>query len=148
MAYTFYVKTDNGSLNRAIRSISAYDGKTRLKVENIVRKGTQTIGRDARRKAPVRTGGLKKSIHTSFRSRTVTGEVKALAPHAHLVEYGVKSAVAVPKKKKALRIVDASAIRYACRAKIPARRAHPFMKPAYDSNEGKILNDVERAVKP
>lgn len=147
MAYTFYVKADNSELSRAIRSISAFDGKTRLRVENTVRKGTQAIGRDARKKAPVRSGGLRKSIRTSFKKNTVTGEVKAYAPHAHLLEYGVKSAVAVPKEKKALRIVDGAAARYAVRAKIPARRAHPFMKPAYDAHEGDILNDVEKAVK-
>ena len=147
MGRTFYVKTDNASLSKAIRSISAFDGKARLGVENAVRKGTKAIGRTARQKAPVRTGGLRKSIRTSFKSRAISGEVKAYAPHAHLVEFGAKGGYVVkPKNKKALTVMGYGIQRFSAKAVIPPRRAHPFMKPAYDAHDGEIITDVEKAI--
>lgn len=146
MAYTFYAKVDRSELSRCMRQLGAFDGRARLKVEKAIHSGTKAVGRDARQKVPRRTGKLRKSIRTSFKSRTITGTVKAMAPHAHLIELGAKRAIARPKKKKALRIQQFGLNRFAMRAKIPARQARPFMKPAYDANEQRIIEDVKKAV--
>lgn len=147
MAYTFYIKADDSAINKALRQISVFDGKTRLKVERAVKNGTQAVGRAARKNVPVKTGALRKSIKTSFKSRAIVGEAKAMSPVAHLIEYGAKSAIIMPKNKKALTIDDYGVRRYAAKARIPARRAHPFLKPAYDAKRDKIIKDVEEAVK-
>ena len=148
MAYTFYAQVDHTSLNKALRQISFYDGATRLKVENAIAAGTKRTGSDARRKVARNTGSLRRSIRTSFKRKNCTGLVKAMAPHAHLIENGVKTSIAEPKNKKVLRIVARGLVRYTRWAMIPRRRPRPFMKPAYDANVAGIISDIKKAVKP
>ena len=148
MAYTFYAQVDHTELNKAMRKISFYDGATRMKVEEAIAAGTKRTGSDARRKVARDTGSLRRSIRTSFKRKNCTGLVKAMAPHAHLIENGVKTSIAEPKKKKVLRINARGMVRFTRWAMIPRRRARPFMKPAYEANEGKIIDDIKKAVKP
>ena len=58
----FTVKVPEGELSKAIGQISAWDGKSRLRVEGALRRGTSGVAREARQRVPVRTGKLKKSI--------------------------------------------------------------------------------------
>ena len=58
----FTVKVPEGELSKAIRQISAWDGKTRLRVEAALKRGTNAVYREARQRVPVRSGKLKKSI--------------------------------------------------------------------------------------
>ena len=148
MAHTFYAQVDHTELSKAMRKISFYDGATRTKVEDAIAAGTKRTGSDARRKVARNTGSLRRSIRTSFKRKNCTGLVKAMAPHAHLIENGVKASVAEPKKKKVLRINAGGLLRYTKWAMIPHRRARPFMKPAYDANVGGIISDIKKAVKP
>ena len=145
--YTFYARVDRTELNKALHQIDFWDGKTRLKVEDAVSRGTKRVASDARRKVPRQTGTLRKSLKSSFKRRGCTGLVKAMAPHAHLIENGVRTSVAEPKNKKVLRIVARGLVRYTRWAMIPRRRPRPFMKPAYDENVGKIIDDIKKAVK-
>lgn len=148
MGYTFYAQVDRTELNKALKQVAFYDGKARMRVEEAVSSGTKRVAADARRKVAKRTGGLRKSIKSSFKRKGCTGIVKALSPVAHLIENGVKTSIAEPQKKKVLRI-DANGVRrYTRWAMIPRRRARPFMKPAYDENVGKIIDDIKKAVKP
>lgn len=145
--YTFYAQVDRAELNKALHQIDSWDGKTRLKVEGAVSTGTKRVAADARRKVPRRTGTLRKSLKSSFKRRGCTGLVKAMAPHAHLIENGVKTSVAEPQKKTVLRFRSGGKLYYRKWTTIPARRPRPFMKPAYDANVGKIIDDIKKAVK-
>ena len=60
--YTFYAQVDRTELNKALHQIDFWDGKTRLKVEDAVSRGTKRVASDARRKVPRRTGTLRKSL--------------------------------------------------------------------------------------
>lgn len=145
--YTFYAQVDRTELNKALRQIDFWDGKTRLKVEAAVATGTKRVAADARRKVPRRTGTLRKSLKSSFKRRGCTGLVKAMSPVAHLIENGVKTSIAEPQKKKVLKFFSGGKLYYRRWTMIPARRARPFMKPAYEANVNKIIDDIKKAVK-
>lgn len=145
--YTFYAQVDRTELNKALKQIAFYDGKTQLKVEAAISSGAKRVAADARRKVARDTGSLRKSIKSSFQKKTCTGFAKAMMPHAHLIENGVRTSVAKPKKKKVLRINERGMLRYTRWAIIPRRRPRPFMKPAYDANVNKIIDDIKKAVK-
>ena len=100
----FTVKVPEGELSKAIRQISsAWDGKTRLRVEAALKRGTNAVYREARQRVPVRSGKLKKSIRQRFSTVKLEGQVFSNQPYAHLVEFGSRAHTVRPKKKKALR---------------------------------------------
>ena len=146
--YTFYAKVDRTELNKALKQISFYDGKTRLKVEGAVSTGTKRVAADARRKVARDTGALRKSIKSSFTKKNCTGYAKAMSPVAHLIENGVKKSVAEPQKKTVLKFRSGGKLYYRKRTTIPARRPRPFLEPAYKANESKIIDDIKKAVRP
>ena len=97
----FTVKVPEGELSKAIGQISAWDGKSRLRVEGALRRGTSGVAREARQRVPVRTGKLKKSIKTRFSAVKLEGQVYSNVPYAHLVEFGSRAHTVKPQKKKA-----------------------------------------------
>ena len=99
----FTVKVPEGELSKAIRQISAWDGKTRLRMEAALKRGTHAVYREARQRVPVRSGKLKKSIKTRFSAVKLEGQVYSNVPYAHLVEFGSRAHTVKPQKKKALR---------------------------------------------
>jgi HK97 gp10 family phage protein len=140
-------------LGEAIRKVGAYDTKTAQKIENQVNKSTKNIGVGARRRVPVRSGYLKKRILSRFDARSITGYVAAKAPHAHLVEFGAKGATERPDTKKALKIpwrggMGVGGEYYAKSADIPARREHPFMRPAFEDEKPNLIRGIKEAIKP
>ena len=84
----FTVKVPEGELSKAIRQISAWDGKTRLRVEAALKRGTNAVYREARQRVPIRSGKLKKSIRQRFSTVKLEGQVFSNQPYAHLVEFG------------------------------------------------------------
>lgn len=148
MRGSFYIKTATPDLQKTIAQITKYSAKTRLEIEGAIDKARKAIGKSARQRVSTDSGGLKKSIRTSFSAQKVTGEVKAFKPHAHLVEFGARAATAEPKRKKAMTI-DANGIRrFAKKASIPRRSARPFMKPAFEEHEPELMRDIKKAVQP
>jgi len=154
----FRVNMSVPELGQALEKIGAYDGKSRLGIENAVRDSTRAIGSGAKRRVRVRRGKLKKSIKTSFSSNkygrgVVEGVIAAKQPHAHLIEFGAKAAVVRPRNKKALKIrfggkVGVNLSYYATKASIPARRAFPFMRPAFEAERSNLVRAIAEAVKP
>ena len=143
------ITPSNKELREAIGSISAYDGAARLRIENAVEATVKDMSRTAKQLVPVNTGRLKKSIFWSFHRKDVVGYFGAKAPYAHLVELGIKKEVVEkPKDKRALMITAASGIQYAASAKIPARGAHPFIRPAYDQGRPEFIRRLKEAVQP
>ena len=142
----FTVKVPEGELSKAIRQISAWDGKTRLRVEAALKRGTQAVYREARQRVPVRTGKLKKSIKTRFSTVKLEGQVYSHVPYAHLVEFGSRAHTVKPKEKKALRFFRGSPV-FTKRSRIPAQSGKPFFKPAYDYVEPQLIQEVKKAVR-
>lgn len=139
----FTVNVDSGELSKALGSIKVWDGKTRLAVEAALKKGTDNIHRQAKQRAAVRTGAMKRTLKKSFSTSKLEGRVFSNKPYAHLVEYGAKAAHVRPKKKKALRFPSGD---FSMKAEIPKRNPKPFMRPAYDYCEPDIIKDVKKAV--
>ena len=98
----FLAKVTSSDLTKAMSSISAWDGKTRLAIENALQDSTKNIARGAKQKVAQRSGKLKKSIKTGFDRRKPEGLVKAKTPYAHIVEFGAKAHIVRAKNKKAL----------------------------------------------
>ena len=95
----FTVKVPEGELSKAIRQISAWDGKTRLRVEAALKRGTNAVYREARQRVPIRSGKLKKSIRQRFSTVKLEGQVFSNQPYAHLVEFGSRAHTVKPRKK-------------------------------------------------
>lgn len=144
----FRVYFDVPELEKTLSQIKAYDGKTALRVEEAIDISTKNIANGARRRVPVRSRQLKKSIGSRFDKKTVTGYVTARKPHAHLVEFGAKSATVKPERKKALKIPWSGGTYFAAKADIPARRERPFMRPAFEDEKPKLIKRVREAVRP
>jgi HK97 gp10 family phage protein len=149
----FQINFSVPELGEAIRKVGAYDTKTAQKIENQVNKSTKNIANGARRRVPVRSGYLKKHISSRFDARSITGYVAAKAPHAHLVEFGAKASHEKPDRKKALKIpwhggMGVGGEYYAKSADIPARREHPYMRPAFEDEKPNLIRGVKEAVKP
>ena len=144
---TFTVKVPAGELSRAIKQIKAWDGRTRLRVENALRKGTRLVRREAMQRVPKDTGRLRKSLKTRFSSSKLEGQVYSMEPHAHLVEFGARAVIIRPKRKKALRILLADGYKFTKIAVVPKRAGKPFLKPAYDYVEPQIISDVKKALR-
>lgn len=146
------IKTEG--LSECLKDISKYNGRCRLAVENALRQGTKRVAKGARRRVPVESGGLKKSITSSFKTTTLVGYARAKKPHAHLIEFGAKGTVVRPKKKTILQFHrdrwknytgDKTILTFK-KVTIPTRRAKPFMLPAFYSEEDKIIADVKKGL--
>ena len=144
---TFTVKVPAGELSRAIKQIKAWDGRTRLRLENALRKGTRLVRREAMQRVPKHTGRLRKSLKTRFSSSKLEGQVYSMEPHAHLVEFGARAVIILPKRKKVLRIPLADGYKFTKIAVVPKRAGKPFLKPAYDYVEPQIIQDVKKALR-
>ena len=134
----FYIKSDlTDAIKKAVGDVSKYDGETQRRLKGVIRKGTQDLLRASKRKARVgSTGNLVKGIEMEYDEKYNRGFVKSTANHSFLLEHGVNPSFAFPKGVFS---------RYAF---IPARKARPFMKPALDEVEPKIIKALEEAVEP
>lgn len=152
MSRGFRINMSVPELGQALGQISAYDGKAALGIENAVQSSTKAIGAGMRRRAPVKTGNLKKKIRTRFgRNKfgrgTIQGEAAAVTPYAHLVEFGAKATVVRPKTKKAMTIDAFGYRRYAKVANIPIRRERPFARPSFEDEKPNLIRAIGEAVK-
>lgn len=147
------ISATNAEISAALKKISIYDGKTRLKLEKAIDLGTKAMARRARSKVPVDSGTLKASIFSSFKKEKMAGYFGAKKPHAHLIELGVKASVDQPmkhlvfKNRRFLRFYNSGGDAvFARKTVIPARRAQPFIKPSYEAEEPKLIARVRKAV--
>lgn len=142
----FYAKVTSNDLTNALGRISAWDGKTRLAVENELQAGTKAVARGAKQRAAVRSGKLKKSIKTGFDRRKPEGAVRVKTSYAHIVEFGAKAHTIRAKNKKALTIAQGGALALRKSARIPARKGRPFIKPAFEAEETKIVSNIKKVL--
>lgn len=100
------------------RKVSRWQASRIYAVRALVKKTANNVRRNARRRAPVVTGRLRKSIQVKYNKDKLAAFVRAVAPYSHLVEYGSAVTGAQPK---------------------------PFMQPAIDSQQAKFdkaLKDI------
>ena len=139
----FYIKSDlTDAIKKATKDIGRYEEGAQQRMKAAIRKGTQDTMRVAKSKAPIATGGIVKRLVMEYDERNNRGFVKSKAPHSILLEKGVKTSIVVPRKKMALKFNG----HFTKRAIIPARKARPFMKPALDEMEPKIVKALKEAV--
>lgn len=146
------VKTEG--LTQCLKDISKYNARCRLAVEDALQRGTKAVAKGARRRVPVESGGLKKSITSSFKKTTLVGYARAKKPHAHLIEFGAKRTVARPKKRTVMQFHKDKWKNYTGnktiltfqKVTIPERKAKPFMLPAFYQEEAKIIADVKKGL--
>ena len=139
----------NRELQAALRSISIYDGKSRLRIEKAVQSAVGRMKYQAEKGIRNRSGNLRKSLFTSFHRAECAGYFGAKAPQAHLVEMGVNPSTAKPRKKKTLLLMGIQGnLIYPTRAKIPRRYPRPFIRPAYEQERPGFVSELKKAVKP
>lgn len=144
MAVKFVATVSNAEISKCIRAIKTYDGKARLGAEKVLQNATRRIAGGARRRVAVASGTLKKSIKSGFSKSKLVGVVRANAPHAHLVEFGANAAIVKAKKGKALKTVVADGYKYFKTARIPKRKARPFIVPAFNAEAPKIVDELKK----
>lgn len=155
----FITRVNTHNLAQTIKGVDMFNAKARLATEKALHNGTRRVAASARRRVAVKSGLLKSKISSSFKADGLVGYVRAKAPHAHLIEFGAKGSVAFPKKAKVLKIpITEGAIGffsdkerqqgYAFRKKavIPPRSPHPFMIPAFEEQEPRIVSDVKKGI--
>lgn len=138
-----------------LNKIRAYDGKSRLRIEEAVAGSTKSIGRGSRQRAPKRSGKLSKRIVTRFNRKGPTGTIAARTPYAHLPEFGAKATKVARRRKKAMTIGGGSygplqpgQTHFATKANIPARKARPYMRPAFEDEKPNLIRNIKGAVQP
>ena len=140
----FKIETNfSQEVQSALSNIKNYNERTQAAIESSIRETGKNIRERAQRKVPVRTGKLKQSIKAHFDERKLIGQTYTKRPTAHLMEYGAKESLSMPRKSKGINIPG---IGYRKFANIPARRAQPFMTPAFEEEKPVLIRAIRKAV--
>ncbi len=114
-------------------------------ITRAMRQSTLTIEGEAKHRVPVKTGTLRRSIHSEVRpiSRGVEGLVGTITQYAPYVEfgtgiYGPQKRPIVPRTKKALAWKSEGG-EMIIRRSVRGMRPRPYLKPAFDAK----LREVE-----
>jgi len=110
------------------------------------RRAAKPLVRSARRKAPSKTGNLRKSIGTRARRAENGVSTIVIGPrtgkrqkfdgwYAHFVEFGTRGIVRYNTKHRK------KGQRYK-----PDNKAKPFMRPAYDQEKANMMKEYEKEV--
>lgn len=76
----FLAKVTSSDLTKAMSSISAWDGKTRLAIENALQDSTKNIARGAKQKVAQRSGKLKNLLKQVLTEENRKGWLKLKPP--------------------------------------------------------------------
>ena len=142
----FKVNLGINDLERTLRDFKNYNAQAQEKLRSAVQTSTSNIMLGAKRRVSVKSGDLIKNISMTYDGNKNVGIVRAKSPHAHLVEYGAKAVHEAPKNKKALTVHGGSG--FAASVNIPARKEHPFMRPAFENEKPNLIKNTEAAMKP
>lgn len=99
------------------RSVSRWEVKKIAAVRALIKRTANNIRRNAKRRAPVKTGRLQKSIQVKLSRDKLAAFVRAVAPYSHIVEYGSSVTGAQPR---------------------------PFMQPAFDGQKSKYETALKK----
>jgi HK97 gp10 family phage protein len=124
-------------------------------LEKALTAGAMIVANDAKRRAPVKTGNLRRSIHIGGQGAGAEGgdigrpaqpangaavQVGTNVEYAAIHEYG---GIITPKTAKALRFKIGDKWVMTQRVQIPAR---PYLRPALDENEAAVKDEVSKAL--
>ena len=122
-------------------------------MRGMVSASGREIAKEAKRLAPIETGDLRRSIRVSSRSPKngkVTASVKAggrrkgvSVYYAHMVEFGTKSHVIKPNKKRGKKAISFDGGVFAD-ANHPGVTPRPFMRTAMDTQ---VQNALDASIK-
>ena len=101
---------------------------------------------EQKRRAPVRTGNLRRSIRLG-RITARSAETIAGANYAAYVEFGTRAHEIRPRTKRALRWKDGTGYRFARYVRHPGTRAQPFMIPGAEKAIAGARGVLERIVR-
>lgn len=147
MSRGFVISAKVPELSKTLSQISAYDGKTLLKIENAVESSGKAIAAGERRRIPVSSGKTKKRIRTRFSRKTITSIIATKSSIAHLLEFGTKAHIILPKKKKVMAIDTMGYRSFRKRVAHPGSRARPFARPAFEDEKPNLIRKLRNAVK-
>lgn len=119
----------DGAVKAALQQLGEV-GKVAV-LEDAARSGALVIEAEAKTLAPVKTGNLRRSIHTETVGRSssqVQVAVGTDAVYAAQVEYG---GIIVPKRKRMLAWQDQGGVWHFARR--VSQKPHPYMRPAFDA---------------
>lgn len=144
----FTVNLGINDLQRSLGAFKTYDAQTQDKLRSTVQSSTANIMVGAKRRVRVKSGDLIQHITMAYDGARNIGTVRAKSPHAHLVEYGARAVKERPENKKALHSAALTGTGFATSANIPARRAYPFMRPAFEDEKPNLVRSAEAAINP
>lgn len=145
---SFLINIDKHEIDKAIGQISQYDQRQQQQIGDTIEKSTSNIKMGVLRRMPIRTGTMAKTLTSTFNRYSLSGTVVIKSPVAHLIEFGAKGATEVPKHEKALHGPGITGTGFASKVVIPAREAHPMMRPAYEDEKPNLMSNIKGAVEP
>lgn len=130
-------------LERAIRNIQDYEVAKKEEVKNIVKETAFKIQANAKQKAPVDSGTLKRSIDVDIANDELSAKVFTNLEYAPHVEFGT-----APHK---IKVKDASVLSngsqvFGKEVNHPGTPAQPFLFPAYEEEMQEYMDRLERAL--
>ena len=120
---------------------------------NSLRAGARVIRDEAKRRVPVDTGDLQRSIKV-LTGRTGTRDTRIVhigvfgkqSPLAHIVEFGTAAHRIAARKGRVLAYLRGYARAYARFVKHPGAKEKPFLRPAADSQAGAAVVIIGREI--
>lgn len=97
-------------------------------LERAVTAGALVVQNEAKQKAPVRTGNLRRSIHTETTRKRVTSVTVATgtdAEYARRIEFGFSDTDSLGRSYN--------------------QPAQPYLRPAFDENRDEVMAEIEAA---
>ena len=150
------MRIESHAIKSLVEKLAGLDRKVARKALKAgINDGTKAVLWDAKARTPRRTGLLRKSLGRKVKSyrggavivgvigprrgfrMVIDGKPVNPVKYAHLVEYGRREVV--PKKKKVLADKVGKVI-YGRKVRAVAPR--PFMRPAWESNKGRVVEFV------
>lgn len=115
------------------------------KLEDLVEQAAQRVEADARKKAPKRTGALRRSIESKVENdggSTISGVVFTPLEYAPYVEYGTGLFAETQGRQTPWAYQDEKGEWHTTRGQHP----QPFLRPALNENREKIINSIKRGL--
>lgn len=114
------------------------------KLEGLVLNAALRVERDAKKKAPKRTGALKRSIESKVENdgNTIQGIVFTPLEYAPYVEYGAGLFAETQGRQTPWSYQDEKGEWHWTKGQHP----QPFLRPALNENREKIINSIKRGL--
>ena len=97
-------------------------------VQRVLEKAADYAEEEMRRRAPVRTGKLRRSIRKKVNLQALTAEVGPTVEYAVYVEYGTRPHIIRPVRAQALRFEVAGRVVFAKLVRHPGTKPRPFVR--------------------